>query len=627
MMMKLHKFNKRMVLIILLWTFMIFNSESEYPNQLQIQNISPSSALHDDYREIGFIGEVADDWSGYSVSGVGDVNNDSYDDIIIGAPYNDEGGVDAGQSYLILGGPPDLRSLKNSLTNADASFIGELAGDLSGYSVSGAGDVNNDSYDDIIIGAPYNDANMIDAGQSYLILGRPTNQWSMDMSLGDANASFIGEALQYQAGSSVSGAGDVNNDGYDDIIISSRFIDVGGTLADDQGQTYLILGRPTYQWNMNVSLGDANASFIGEGLGDIAGVSISGAGDVNNDGYDDIIIGAYYNDEGGASAGQSYLILGRSTTQWSMGVSLVNANASFIGEVLGDLSGNSVSGAGDVNNDGFDDILIGAKGANDFGLATGQSYILLGRPTGQWSMDMSLANANASFIGEEAFEASGCSVSGVSDVNNDGYDDIIIGAFGNDEGGTEAGKSYLILGRPTNQWSTHILPSGTNASFIGEAEGDWSGYSVSGAGDVNNDGLDDLIIGAPHNYAGGTETGQSYLILQSFVPTDTVTETSIQTETQITSVTKTVTLPEVTSTVLITPDPITSTVLITQDPITLPKEVTTVLVTQDDETTTVTSNVTVTSTKQESPLSVGPIIAAFLFVRVLNVIQTRFRRE
>ena len=317
-----------------------------------------------------FWGEDSNDYSGYTVSGAGDVNGDGFDDIIIGAPYDEDGGTNAGQTYLILGKSSGW-AMDTDLSAASASFRGEDAVDYSGWAVSGAGDVNGDGFDDIIIGAPYDNDSGSNAGQTYLILGKASG-WAMDTDLSAADASFRGENGGDYSGSAVSGAGDVNEDGFDDILIGAFGDDDGGTNA---GQTYLVLGK-TSGWAMDTDLSTADASFRGENSGDQSGYAVSGAGDVNGDGFDDILIGAYANDEGGLSAGQTYLILGRAST-WAMDTDLSTADASFWGEDPSDISGRAVSGAGDVNGDGFDDLLIGAHYKDDGGSFAGQTYLIL----------------------------------------------------------------------------------------------------------------------------------------------------------------------------------------------------------------------------------------------------------
>ncbi len=406
-------------------TYLIFGSPSGWTVDTDLSNANAS-----------FWGENTYDHSGSSVAGAGDVNGDGYDDILIGAFRDSDGGHYAGQTYLILGKSSGW-VMDTDLSNADASFWGEDKDDESGYSVAGAGDVNGDGYDDILIGAAKNEDGGITAGQTYLIFGKATG-WAMDINLSNVNASFIGEDPYDSSGYSVAGAGDVNGDGYDDILIGAKGNDDGGSSA---GQTYLILGKAS-GWAMDTNLSASSASFRGEDPNDYSGVSVSGAGDVNGDGYDDIIIGAEYY-KGGIAFGQTYLILGKATG-WAMHTDLSAADASFWGEGDGEYSSNSVAGVGDVNGDGYDDILIGDPWNSEAGNASGQTYLILGRASG-WAMDTNLSNADESFLGEDAMDYSGTSVAGAGDVNGDGYDDLLIGAMCNDDGGSNAGQTYLIF--------------------------------------------------------------------------------------------------------------------------------------------------------------------------------------
>ena len=447
-----------------------------------------------------FWGEDDLDQAGSGVSGVGDVNGDGFDDFLIGAVGDDDGGYSAGQTYLFLGKASGW-AMDTDLSAADASFWGQDSDIFTGQLLSGAGDVNGDGFDDFIIGAAEEDGS--NAGHTYLILGKASG-WGMDTSLSDADASFLGENSGDLSSYSISGAGDVNGDGYDDFIIGAYQNYDGG---DNAGQTYLILGKAS-GWAMDTDLASVDASFWGEDAGDNSGFAVSGARDVNGDGFDDFIIGAPYDDDGGDYAGQTYLILGKASG-WKMDTDLSGADASFLGDV-NDGAGLRVSGAGDVNGDGFDDILIGAPYDGDSGSSAGQTYLILGKASG-WAMDTDLSTSNASFFGEFTDDRSGSSVSGAGDVNGDGFDDFIIGAFGNDEGGSRAGQTYLILGKASG-WAMDTDLSTAGASFWGEHADDRSGSKVSVVGDVNGDSYDDILIGAPGNADGGPSAGQAYLI-------------------------------------------------------------------------------------------------------------------
>jgi len=456
-----------------------------------------------------FIGEGEADSLGDSVAIIGDVNGDGLDDILMGARRNDQSGPDAGKTYLIFGKKDGWQN-DTAVEDADASFIGENEYDKSGGAVAGIGDVNGDGLDDFIIGADEADVGETYSGIVYLFFGRSSG-WSKDVVLSESDASFIGAQAFEHAGSSLAGVGDVNRDGYDDILIGAPQSDDDRSLDQRHlvGRTYLILGHSD-GWKENMSLVDADASFIGENEEDYAGRTIAGAGDVNGDGYDDMLITAKDNDEGGDDAGQVYLIFGRNIG-WGMDYNLSMSDASFIGEKSNASLGFSLAGAGDVNRDGYKDFLISAVGMDTRGPYTGKIYLVFGKADG-WSMDTIITEADASFVGQNMSFCGG-SVSGAGDVNSDSYDDILIGAPSDNVSGViAAGLTYLILGKSSG-WAKDVNITNADASFLGENEFDWAGLPIAGGGDVNGDGFNDILIGARDNDESGSNAGQVYLIL------------------------------------------------------------------------------------------------------------------
>ncbi len=451
------------------------------------------------------IGEEEGDQAGSAVSSAGDVNGDGYDDILVGAPYQNLAieTDDAGATYLIYGGTSLDASI--DLSEADVKFNGEAINDYTGKSISSAGDVNGDGYDDILIDSMTQNSNGMDSGAAYLIYGSTSLDSSID--LGDADVKIIGEEAEDYAGRSVSSAGDVNGDGYDDILVGANGQDIGGS---GTGSAYIIYGSTSLA--SSIDLGDADVKLIGETSGDYAGLPISSAGDVNNDGYDDILISAANQDAGGSNSGAIYLIYG--STSLASSINLSDADVKLIGEEASDDAGNSVSSAGDVNNDGYDDILIGAPSQNAGENLNGAAYLIYGSTSLDSSID--LGDADVKLIGEAYLDSAGFAVSSAGDVDNDGYDDILIYAF-DDAGGSNAGATYLIYGAnsfsPTINLGVDSLAVRPILKFIGEEASDLSinSENISSAGDVNNDGYDDILIGAMGQSEGGFTAGAAYL--------------------------------------------------------------------------------------------------------------------
>ena len=462
--------------------------------------------------DASFWGEVAEDHAGLAVAVVGDVDGDGYADLVIGAPANDVTDLGAGQVYLVFGDPalaPDT-----SLALASASFLGEMGADYAGDQVAAAGDVNGDGYADFLIGAFGNDELGADSGKVYLVLGG-SGGWAMDTDLGLADASWIGDAGD-SASTGIDGGGDLDGDGYDDLVISAPN---NGEAGAEAGQVYVVFGSDS-GWATNEWLADATTSFLGESAQDHAGASVAIAGDVNADGYADLLIGAPENDVGGSESGQTYLVFGKAV-DWDVEVDLGTADASFWGEAVADNAGTAVAGAGDVDGDGYDDMLISAPRNDDGAIEAGQTYLILGRSAG-WIQDIHLSVADASFLGEMANDQSGYALSAAGDTDSDGYDDFLIGAPFNEESTfQDGGQVYLVMGSASGLAPDTSLGS-VDASFWAESQFSRVGTALGGGSDVNGDGYGDFLLSAPYNAEGGIATGQVYLLYGQAPPCNDV---------------------------------------------------------------------------------------------------------
>jgi len=446
-------------------------TSSTPPNPSNIINPKPHeiNALQAKF----FSGRAAGDYFGSCVAGAGDVNGDGYGDIIIGAYDNDLAGTDFGAAYIFYGG-----AVMDYLP--DVIMTGTENGNF-GNSVSGAGDVNGDGFADVIVGAPRSNSNK---GKAYIYFGGTLMNNTPDVTM-------VGEAAGDYFATSVSGAGDVNGDGYSDVIAGASNNDHTGSNA---GRAYIFFGGSTVNAIADIFLDGANA-------GDLFGYSVSSAGDFNGDGFSDVIVGAIYADDAllPPNCGSAFIFLG--------GTSMDNTfDYRFNGYYESDFFGYSVADAGDVNGDGFSDVIIGSMYYDSGGnTSSGMAGVFFGGDAA--------GNDPVYLLGETSSEFLGESVSSAGDINGDGYSDVIIGARNNDGTGTNAGRAYVLFGGEALDNIPDIILSG-------ESGGESFGNSVACAGDVNGDGLSDIICGAIGNNLNGGSSGRAYLYTNSLSGVD-----------------------------------------------------------------------------------------------------------
>ncbi len=390
-------------------------------------------------------GIAAGDQLGRSVAGAGDVNGDGYDDVIVGAWRGDLSGADSGYARVISGRTGAVLY----------HFNGDSAGDEFGRSVARAGDVDGDGYGDLLVGAPGDDDRGTDSGSVRIFSGR--------------TGAVIRNLLPPQTapgdrfGYGIGGAGDVDGDGYDDVVVGAPYNDAIGA---DAGAAYVYRGRDgTLLW-----------TWRGEFAGDEFGHSASIIGDWDGDGFAETVVGAPRYD---SDSGSTYLYRGRVGTRWTVrrGVSA-------------QLFGWSVGGAGDLTGDLRDDHVVGAPHTDNFPSHVGSATV--------FGSDGSQFRIDGRSLGGAFF---GCSVDGAGDVDGDGYDDVIVGAYGDPTAAAAAGSAHVMSGRLHTV--LHI--------FDGSAANDWLGFDVGGAGDIDGDGFTELIVGIPFDDHGATDAGAAHV--------------------------------------------------------------------------------------------------------------------
>lgn len=402
----------------------------------------------------------------------GDLDRDGMDDVVVGAP----GVSGGGEVYLVY--TPPVGNL--DLPSSDVVFGGEGSNHEAGQSAA-VGDLTGDGYGDLVVGASGNGAGVVYVETALV---------SRDLGSG---AMVSGESSGDQAGHAVS-TGDLTGDGVADLLVGAPGQADAGSGA---GAVYLVIGPVA----ADESLADS-FRFEGEAAGDAVGTSAAVAPDVNGDGYDEILLGAPGNDEGGTDAGAGYEVLGDASRYSSSGSqNLASTFAKFEGAAAGALAGTSVVGVGDFNGDGDADMYFGAPGAG-----AGAGYVWKGPNLA--GGEVTLSGAAFSFTGGTSGDQLGASAAPIGDVDGDGFTDFWIGAPGTDLGGSGAGVAYLFYGSFAGG-GTWSASADANAWFKGEGGSHKAGASVANGGDVNGDGKADILVGAPGH---DTNEGSAYVL-------------------------------------------------------------------------------------------------------------------
>ena len=411
-----------------------------------------------------WVGEADYDQAGIAIDSAGDLDGDGFADLLVGA--RTQMGADTGRVYALFG----PRAGTHDLAGADLRWTGEDA-DLAGSSVSGGADLDGDGELDLVVGAPSAFATDTDfPGEVYALHGPDLLGGEL---LERAGTVFRSDEGEDYAGRCVS-TGDVDVDGRSDLLIGAYQASPEGV---DTGAAYLFHGRDPADV---IPMEDADAVFRGDQQGDRTGFAVTCEGSVNGDLAADVLVGA---DGADGATGAVYLFAGPvASGSWGP----EDATAIWSGEQPGDEAGYAVATGGDANGDGVDDLLIGAPGAEGGGVV----YLVWGPDDSGGS----LSAADARFSGMVSGDYTGASVAFAGDVDCWEHHEILIGA---PNAYSETGVVYLLGGSESEPLAGEFsLFERNDAILSGEDAGDRAGVSVAGAGDVNFDGCDDILIGS-----------------------------------------------------------------------------------------------------------------------------------
>ena len=456
----------------------------------------------------------------------GDFNGDHIEDILVGADEADgpgNGRTAAGEAYVVFGSA-DLGTVDLASSEQDATILGADNNDHLGTPLA-TGDFNDDGFADAVIAARFGDGpsgSRSDAGEVYLIFGSAGMGGVVDTASVQQDVTIYGADAYDYLPSSVA-VGDVNGDSADDLLLGTYYGDGPGNTRSGAGEAYVIFGSPTLSGAIDLAAGGADITVFGEkpgALGDRLGYGV-GSGDFNGDGADDILVTAQWGGgpDNTRGAGDAYVIFGSPDLSGTVDIASSQQDFSIYGVNLQDEMGSAA--AGDLNGDGVDDVLVVASrgdGPLEARPTVGEAYAVFGPLAQDGVVDAALSQQDLTIYGVDTDDklAQYVYLLAMGDFNDDGMEDILVGseaADGPSNARNLGGDAYVIFGRPTMSGTIDLALSEEDIVIYGGNVGDHLG-SVA-AGDVNGDGVDEVLVAAP--YADGVgETrlscGEAYVI-------------------------------------------------------------------------------------------------------------------
>ena len=468
-----------------------------------------------------------DDRFGSSVTSIGDLDGDGVDDIIAGADGDDTGGTDKGAIHIMFmnttGSVKSTVEINDDTTNDPFLNIG----DFFGISVASIGDLDRDGIPDIAVGAYEDDTGGDNRGAIHIISltslfpsGNGFVDSTVEINDNTANGPSLSDGDAF--GRSVASIGDLNRDGIPDIVVGAYADNAGGT---DKGAIHIMFMNTTGSVKSTVEINDNTANGPSLSTYDFFGLSVASIGDLNRDGIPDIAVGAAGDSTGGSSRGAIHIMFMNTDGSVKSTVEINDNTAN--GPILNntDFFGRSVASIGDLNRDGIPDIAVGATGDDAGGSGRGAIHIMFMNTTGSVKSTVEINDTTAngpSLNGDGAF---GESVASIGDLNRDGIPDIAVGATGDDTGGSYKGAVHIMFMNTDGSVKSTVAINDTTANGPTLNTEDFFGTFVASLGDLNRDGIQDIVVGANGDDAGGDNKGAIHIM---FMNTDGSVKSTVE---------------------------------------------------------------------------------------------------
>ncbi|MEQ9643117.1 MAG: hypothetical protein RIM84_24055 [Alphaproteobacteria bacterium] len=483
--------------------FVIFGGANAFNSQINVGALGGAG--------VTFLGAAGGDVAGASVAMGGDVNGDGIGDALIGANGTDISYNGAGTAYVILGDPSirpggtltvDLASDDEGFFRVNGTQLGGTLGNTNRVNI--IGDFNDDGIDDFFVGEQSNDFAFNEGGAGFVVFGGTGLGSDLNPATAGGVLSIFGPKENAFFGTVANGRGDINGDGIDDLLVGAGS---AGANGNDSGIAYVIFGSdtpPDSPLLLADDLGARGYRIVGQDGFATVGYTMAIVGDVNGDGFDDFVIGSQTSDDPFNNSGAAILVLGSISNNNLDIDNLGDRGVRFTGPNIADYAGKNVGSAGDFNGDGLADLLVVSSNDDDGAFAAGAVYVVFGRSDFASVIDLgSLGDdEGVKIIGAAERDLLGNSgAQAIGDVNDDGADDILIGAQEAANGADDPGVAYVIFGTPPTAETVNggdggeDLRTGNGADVVNGGSGNDTIASAEGDDTLDGGAGNDLVFG------------------------------------------------------------------------------------------------------------------------------------